>query len=190
MYWSGPNIDGADYVNLADPEIRQEAVDAAVNFVQTYNLDGFNDDLFEGFAGSDMNYVAFANALGTAMRNIGKVTSVDLVSPWSSEFYDNGYAPVYSGITEVDYICPMLYGTIEMGSWNQANLLYNLNLALDASGTQLLPGIMVTRTGEGHTCGEILQWIGHPSDSKFAGVALFDLLYMQSDDWVALSNWA
>jgi hypothetical protein len=125
------------------------------------------------------------------MRSIGKVSSVDLISPWSSESYDSaGYAPVYSGITGIDYICVMLYGSLEGGSWNAANLNYNLNLALNASGTQVLAGIMVSRTGEGRTCGQILTGIGHPTNSKFAGVALYNLIYMQSDDWVALSNWA
>jgi hypothetical protein len=191
MYFSGPPVGEPNLVNLASPTIRQQCVDAAVNYVQTYNLDGFNDDLVESYAGSDMDYVAFANALGTAMRDIGKVSSVDLVSPWSSEMYDPaGYEPVYSGITEIDYICVMLYGPLELGSWNEANLNYNLDLALAAAGTDVLAGIMVSRTGEGRTCGEILEGMGHPTHSKFAGVAIYNLIYMQSDDWIALLNWA
>ena len=189
IFWSIPESQGGVMLNLADSGIRQQCVDVAVNCVQTYGFDGFNDDLFEGYDGSDADYVIFANALGVAMRNINKISSVDLYSPWNGEGFDNGYEPVYSGITEIDYICVMLYGGWADGQWNEGNTLFNLNRALAASGTKLLAGVMVTREPNGFTLTDILSWIEYPTSSKFAGVALFNLLYMQNDDWNALSDW-
>ena len=58
IIWSTGNT----RVNLADSSIRAKTVTAAVNCVQSYGFDGFNDDLYEGFTGSDSNYVTYANA--------------------------------------------------------------------------------------------------------------------------------
>lgn len=191
IYPAGPAVGEINLINLASPTVRQQCVDAAVNFVQLYNLDGFWDGLFEmGFDGSSVDFVTHSNALGIAMHNIGKISGTTLVSPFSAVYYDNGnYQAVYSGITEMDYIKVCLYDGWDIGNWDEPTLHSELNKALAASGTQLLAGIMIARTGGGYTCGEILGWIGHPTDSKFAGVALFNLLYMQSDDWPALQVW-
>lgn len=187
MYCSNVEGEPGGLVNLTNPGIRQQCAHAAANCVQTYGFDGFNDDLYEpsGYLGNDTDYVAFVNALGTAMSGVNKISSCDLSAAWN----DTDYPTLYGGITTVNYICPMLYGGYNDGSWGQSGITYNLNQALTYSNVHVLAGVYVSPYPNNITLTDILGWIGHPSNSKFSGVSIFNLAFMQSGDWASLTDW-
>ena len=176
IIWSTGNT----RVNLADSNIRTKTVTAAVNCVQSYGFDGFNDDLYEGFTGTDSNYVAYANVLGNALTAIGKKSSVDLFA-----MYATNMAVLYGGITQVTYVCPMFY---DNQPWYPQWIKDQLNAVLTNSKCQVLAGLMVMQ-GRGVTLTQQLSAVGHPTSSKFAGIALWSLAYMQTTDWTAYNTW-
>jgi len=168
-------------VNLADSSIRTKTVTAAVNCVQSYGFDGFNDDLYEGFTGSDSNYVSYANALGNALTAIGKKSSTDLYAGYSTNI-----PLLYGGITQMTYVCPMLY---DSEAWYTNWITDQLTAVLANSKCQVLAGLCVAPGSRGVTLTQQLSAVGHPSSSKFAGMALWSLAYMQTTDWTAYTNW-
>jgi len=176
MIWSSGNTK----VNLADSNIIAKTVAAAVNCVSTFGFDGFNDDLYEGFTGSDNNYVTYANALGSALTAIDKKSSCDLFA-----MYSTNIVGLYGGITQVTYLVPMLY---DNEPWYQQWIHDQLIVVLANSKCQVLAGLMVMQ-GRGVTLTQQLSWVGHPTSSKFAGISLWSLAYMQTADWTAYNNY-
>ena len=181
VIWSGPRIDGGQQVNLADSNIRARTVTAAVDCVQRFNFDGFNDDLYEGFSGSDSNYVSYANALGNALTAINKKSSCDLFA-----MYETNIPHLYGGITQMTYICPMLYDT---EPWYEQWIKNQVNTVLANSKCQVLVGLM-SSPGRGITLSQQISWIGHPNNSNLAGISTWALAFMRTSDWTALGNWA
>ena len=180
VIWSGPDVDGGTKLNLADSNIRTQTVNTAVNCVKTYGFDGFNDDLYEGFTGTDSNYVTYANALGNALTAINKKSSCDLFA-----MYATNIPLLYGGITQMTYLVPMLY---DSQPWYQQWIKDQLNIVLANSKCPVIAGLCVMQ-GRAVTLPQQLMWVGHPTSSKFAGIALWSLAYMQTTDWAAWNNW-
>ena len=181
VIWSGPGIDGYQLVNLADSNIRARTVTAAVDCVQRYDFDGFNDNLYEGFSGSDSNYVSYANALGNALTAINKKSSCDIYA-----MYATNVPLLYGGITQMTYVCPMFYDT---QPWYEQWIKDQVKTVLVNSKCQVLLGLMST-PGRGITLPEQISWVGNPSNSNLAGITTWALACMETSDWTALCNWA
>jgi hypothetical protein len=181
VIWSGPDVDGGVLVNLGNSAIRQQAVNVAVNCVTTYGFDGFNDDLYEGFSGTDNNYVSYANALGNALNAINKKSSCDLFAMYATDI-----PTLYGGITQMTYVCPMFY---DSESWYQQWTTDQLQEVLTYSSCKVLAGLSVPMGERGITLTQQLNWIGHPTNTKFEGISLWSLAYMQTADWTAWNNW-
>jgi len=172
----------ANPVSIATSGERTQAVNVAVNFVKTYGFDGVMDDLYEGMARgcTDSNYVSFANALGTAMHNAGKKASCALFGQ-----YATNYPLLYGGITTMDYIQPMFYSNIAANPSAVADVL--INLLLPKSSCPILAGFFESST---YSLATQLNAIGHPTNSKFAGVSPYSLVTMKTNDWTALTAWS
>jgi hypothetical protein len=171
--------------DLNNPNIRSQAVSAAVSCVNTYGFDGFNDDMIEQTPNpSNGDYVAFVNALGTAMHNADKKASTDLPA-----LYVTDIPTLYGGITNLDYVCPMLY---DSEGWYENWIDDQIGAILQNSNVPVLVGMTSYKNenGRGISLAQQLEWIGHPTDSKFMGISIWSLAYMKQEEWSAWDNWA
>lgn len=178
-------IPGYTSINLGSSTARTNTVNAALNFVNTYGFDGWNDDLIEQYAWDSTyftNYITYANQLGTAFQSAGKGISVDLFCN-----YVNDIPSLYGGITNVDYVCPMLYAGADGPYWDETDVTTQLTAILADTSCPVLAGLL--QYGP-YTLSQQLGWIGNPADADFTGVSLFSLAEVTSSDWTALATWS
>ncbi len=182
MIWSGPSVDGGDYVDLTDATTRANAVNLAISYCESHGFDGFNDDLIEGYTGTDGDYVTFANMLGRGLGSHGYHRSCDLPA-----MYVTDIAGIYGSITEMNYVCPMFY---DSQPWNSTDTLALLAEVLSYSSCSVLAGLCASPGTTGFTLGSILSWVGVQTHNKFAGVCPWSLIWLGSySSWQALASW-
>ncbi len=119
---------------------------------------------------------------GLLLRAVSKKSSCDLFA-----MYETNIPQLYGGITQMNYVCPMFD---DSESWYQQWTTDQLNQVLTYSSCKVLAGLSVPMGSRGITLTQQLSWIGHPTSSKFAGISLWSLAYMQTADWTAWNNWA
>lgn len=182
MIWSGVAVDGGGTVDLTNATTRASAVNQAVAYTASFNFDGFNDDLYEGYIGDDGDYVAYANALGSAVKAAGYMVSCDLAALYATDM-----AGLYGSITTMDYICPMFY---DDEAWYIAWLTDLFPLALSSSSCNVLAGLCVPEGTRTVSLYDQLDFIGVESSTKFMGVAAWSLVWLGSENmWTSLQNW-
>ncbi len=188
IYWSAAG--GANPTDLSTASARQAAVNGAAVFMNAYAFDGLNDDLYEGFNGSDQNYIDFINAVKTALPN--KLVSTDLFAWWSSDIPGH-ITKIYGSIT-ADYLCPMLY---DSQGWSPSDLCSRATLILNAAKSPVLLGVMVNNTGDSSPVQlkDVLAALDAqniPAHRNFGGIALWEFdMFNQAgrQDWAAWSAW-
>jgi hypothetical protein len=99
--------------------------------------------------------------------------------------YATNIPTLYGGITQVTYVCPMFY---DSEAWYTQWTSDQLAAVLANSKCQVLAGLCVA-PGRGVTLTQQLSAVSHPTSSKFAGVALWSLAYIQTTDWTTYTNW-
>lgn len=116
-------------IDISSQNMRIKMVNEMVNCVNTLNLDGFNDDVE-----CTQNYSSLLdlwNRMGTAMRNINKLSSACIMN-WGD------YVNQVAKYVDIDYLFPMCYNG---GGWTDNKLQTCIHNQLVTSNSPLIIGL-------------------------------------------------